>query len=121
MGKKALDEEEEAGRLEAGESSAAAGGNESEEEEDEVQEPKTLDEWIKAQQRLFSGLSRLPKGWIRLRSKSTGLIYFYNVTSGQSSPTEPKGTVTSDEPKTIDDWAAAQKKLFPGLPKLPPG
>mmetsp|Transcript_25551 Transcript_25551/g.56329 ORF Transcript_25551/g.56329 Transcript_25551/m.56329 type:complete len:506 (-) Transcript_25551:141-1658(-) len=54
-----------------------------------AEEPTSVEGWIAAQATLFAGESRLPKGWIRIRSKSKGLVYFYNVVSGQSSPIEP--------------------------------
>lgn len=64
-----------------------------EEEEDPdacYEEPTTTEGWIKAQKRLFGTLPRLPKGWIRIRSKSKGLIYFYNVEDGRSQPNVPE-------------------------------
>merc|ERR1712062_366452 len=118
--KNVMDEEDEAGRLEAGDA-ARAEGDDGDDEDDPNRVPESVDGWVKAQHRLFSGLSKLPKGWIRMRSKSKGLIYFYNVDTGASSGTEPPGTSSADEPKTIEDWAAQQKRLFPGFSKLPPG
>jgi len=96
-------------------------------------DPDTVDGWATAQSRLFKGLSKLPEGWIRMRSKSSGLIYFYNVDTGESSPNEPGSKSRTDaveradakasvtQPETVDEWVAAQRELFPGLPALPRG
>lgn len=57
--------------------------------DDNDEEPDSVEGWVKAQKRLFSGLPKCPKGWIRIRSKSRGLVYFYNVDDGRSQPDFP--------------------------------
>jgi len=52
-------------------------------------DPQTPEEWAEVQDELFPGLAPLKKGWIRIRSKSKGLVYFYNIDSGESSAVEP--------------------------------
>lgn len=52
-------------------------------------EPETLAGWKVSQDRLFGHLKTLPAGWIRIRSKSTGKLYFYNTFSGESTTSEP--------------------------------
>lgn len=52
-------------------------------------DPDTLEGWITLQHRLFPGLPKLKPGWIRMRSKSRGLVYYYNVQTGESTSTEP--------------------------------
>mmetsp|Transcript_144494 Transcript_144494/g.402561 ORF Transcript_144494/g.402561 Transcript_144494/m.402561 type:complete len:465 (-) Transcript_144494:85-1479(-) len=55
-----------------------------------LEDPDTTEGWVAAQSRLFAGLPKLPKGWIRIRSKTRGLVYFYNVDTGESTPHEPR-------------------------------
>eukprot|EP00434_Breviolum_minutum_P035396 symbB.v1.2.031333.t1/scaffold3624.1/size53936/3 len=43
--------------------------------------PNTPEEWQAAQSRFFSGRPKLRPHWIRIRSKSTGKVYFYNMIS----------------------------------------
>merc|ERR1712151_699211 len=97
-------------------------------------DPDTVEGWAAAQQRLFGGLPPLPKGWIRMRSKTKGLIYYYNLDSGESKSTEPKGqqgclrssaapvsNASLPTPKTVEEWTAAQQRFFAGEPSLPRG
>lgn len=51
--------------------------------------PNTPEEWQAAQSRFFSGRPKLRPHWIRIRSKSTGKVYFYNMVSGVSTDEEP--------------------------------
>eukprot|EP00927_Polykrikos_kofoidii_P078439 TRINITY_DN75259_c0_g1_i1.p1 TRINITY_DN75259_c0_g1~~TRINITY_DN75259_c0_g1_i1.p1 ORF type:complete len:326 (-),score=79.80 TRINITY_DN75259_c0_g1_i1:202-1179(-) len=53
--------------------------------EETVADPTSVPEWAKAQTRLFGHLPPLPEKWIRIRSKSTKMVYFYNLDSGESS------------------------------------
>merc|ERR1712107_770996 len=55
-----------------------------------LQDPDTVEEWIALQDAIFGSLPPLPKGWIRIRSKSRGLVYFYNTKTGESTPEMPK-------------------------------
>jgi len=48
------------------------------------EEPQSVAEWTRAQDRLFGHMSPLPDHWIRLRSKSTGAVYRYNVKTGEN-------------------------------------
>lgn len=52
-------------------------------------DPKTTDGWIAAQERLFGDQPKLKPGWIRIRSKSTGKLYFYNTNTGESAADPP--------------------------------
>lgn len=54
-----------------------------------TEDPDTTQGWIKHQDTIFAGLPKLPKDWIRIRSKSKGLVYFYNTRLGKSSGEEP--------------------------------
>lgn len=54
-----------------------------------AKEPDSLEGWKAAQDRLFGHMRPLRKGWIRIRSKSKGLLYYYNVVSGESTEIEP--------------------------------
>merc|ERR1711956_130071 len=53
--------------------------------------PQSVPEWIKAQDSLFGHLRPLPKNWIRIKSKSSGSMYFYNTKTGKSEQNEPRG------------------------------
>ncbi|CAL1167651.1 unnamed protein product [Cladocopium goreaui] len=55
-------------------------------------EPSSKEEWIRAQDRLFGHLKPLPNNWIRITSKSSGNIYFYNTKTGESTFEEPSGS-----------------------------
>lgn len=57
---------------------------------DALDEPSTTEGWKKAQSRLFGGLPPLKNGWIRIRSKTTRLVYYYNTLTGASTPDEPR-------------------------------
>merc|ERR1712232_276871 len=134
-----MEEAEAAGRRESelseeaeGNSAAAKARRRSAPPENEP-DPDTVEGWAAAQQRLFGGLHPLPKGWIRMRSKTKGLIYYYNLDSGESKSTEPKepqgclraraapiSNASLPTPKTVEEWITAQERLFPGLPSLPP-
>ena len=59
------------------------------EQEPSIKEPSTKEEWIQAQSRLFGHLKPLPQNWIRIKSKSSGQIYFYNSATGESTFDEP--------------------------------
>lgn len=52
--------------------------------------PETPEEWAAQQSKLFAGLPPLRRGWIRIRSKSKGLVYYYNMESGDSCTEEPR-------------------------------
>lgn len=52
-------------------------------------DPDSVEGWIIQQNQIFHGMPKLQKNWIRIRSKSTGLVYYYNVESGESTTTEP--------------------------------
>jgi len=54
--------------------------------------PSTPEEWQLAQARLFGSLPPLKPNWIRIRAKSTGKVYYYNMVSGHSTPDEPRLT-----------------------------
>jgi len=53
-------------------------------------EPDTPEGWLAVQNKFFAGLPALKKGWIRIRSKSKGLVYYYNIDNGESSAVEPR-------------------------------
>lgn len=57
---------------------------------DALDEPSTTEGWVKAQARIFGGMPPLKDGWIRIRSKTTRLVYYYNTKTGASSPDEPR-------------------------------
>jgi len=52
-------------------------------------EPDTPEEWAKQQDTIFAGQPELRPGWIRIRSKSKGLVYYYNMKTGESRTDEP--------------------------------
>eukprot|EP00929_Paragymnodinium_shiwhaense_P100749 TRINITY_DN632_c4_g1_i1.p1 TRINITY_DN632_c4_g1~~TRINITY_DN632_c4_g1_i1.p1 ORF type:complete len:585 (+),score=144.82 TRINITY_DN632_c4_g1_i1:135-1889(+) len=106
--------------------------------------PTTMEEWKAAQSRLFGHLPKLPEGWIRMKSKSKGLLYFYNWQTGESSKDAPPGAGSGPrpessssqaraaapakpaqdagpEPQSVAEWAAAQERLFGHMCKLPAG
>jgi len=56
---------------------------------DNEAEPTTTEGWIAAQDRLFHGQPKLKAGWIRIRSKTRGLVYYYNTKNGESSGQAP--------------------------------
>jgi len=59
-------------------------------EEADVEDPETLDGWVKMQDIIFKGMKPLKKGWIRIRSKSRGgLVYYYNRDTGESTSKAP--------------------------------
>jgi len=70
-------------------------GFDAEEDEAPMEEPETKEGWIKHQKAFFGNLPPLPTGWIRIRSKSSGNVYYYNVDTGQSTPNAPPGTLGS--------------------------
>jgi len=47
-------------------------------------EPQSVAEWTRAQERLFGHMSPLPEHWIRIRSKNNGAVYRYNFKTGES-------------------------------------
>jgi YHS domain-containing protein len=49
---------------------------------------KTALEWAKEQDQ-FAHLPPLPQGWIRVKSQSTGRIYYFNMVTGKTTFTEP--------------------------------
>lgn len=51
---------------------------------------RTVQEWAEDQGQ-FAHLPPLPEGWIRIRSKTTGGIYFYYKETGETTFTEPTG------------------------------
>mmetsp|Transcript_72807 Transcript_72807/g.210789 ORF Transcript_72807/g.210789 Transcript_72807/m.210789 type:complete len:86 (+) Transcript_72807:1289-1546(+) len=53
-------------------------------------EPDTPEEWQELQDEMFPGMPPLLPGWIRIRSKSKGLVYYYNMETGASSAKEPR-------------------------------
>lgn len=53
-------------------------------------DPETPEGWIAMQDTLFGNLPKLKAGWIRIRSKSKGLLYYYHVKTGESTSTEPR-------------------------------
>lgn len=57
--------------------------------EQELPLPTSPAEWAAAQKRLFGDLPPLPPGWIRIRSRTSGEVYFYNQVTGVSSPDLP--------------------------------
>lgn len=52
--------------------------------------PDCTEGWVEVQDSLFGTLPPLPAGWIRIRSRSQDLIYFYNVDTQASTKEEPK-------------------------------
>jgi hypothetical protein len=65
-------------------------------------EARTAGEWVN-DQRQFAHLPPLPDGWIRVRSRSSGEIYYCNVTTGDTTfdePTKP-AEVPSDVPLLV--------------------
>lgn len=57
--------------------------------DDRVADPATPAEWAAKQHLLFAGMPELRKGWIRIRSKSKGDLFYYNTTTGESVYEEP--------------------------------
>jgi len=49
---------------------------------------KTALEWAKEQDQ-FAHLPPLPQGWIRVKSQSSGRIYYFNMVTGKTTFTEP--------------------------------
>merc|ERR1712060_972448 len=47
-----------------------------------VDDPATPEEWAAKQHLLFAGMPELKKGWIRIRSKSKGHLFYYNIATG---------------------------------------
>jgi len=68
-------------------------------------EPQTKEEWMRRQKEFFSHLPALPKGWIRVRAKSHGKIYYYNVNTGESTPHAPKGTGKPRKEASATNWS----------------
>jgi len=60
--------------------------------------PATTEEWRASQDRLFGDLPKLPDGWIRMKSKTKGLIYYYNFKTGESSKNQPVAGATQRAP-----------------------
>mmetsp|Transcript_140744 Transcript_140744/g.259091 ORF Transcript_140744/g.259091 Transcript_140744/m.259091 type:complete len:274 (+) Transcript_140744:55-876(+) len=56
---------------------------------------RTVQEWA-ADQEQFAHLPALPEGWIRIRSKTTGAIYYYFKETGETTFTEPVGPPTKN-------------------------
>lgn len=54
-----------------------------------VEDPESLEGWIEMQDVIFAGEKPLKKGWIRIRSKSKGLVYYYNKETGESTGQAP--------------------------------
>lgn len=52
-------------------------------------EPTSVAEWRASQDRLFGDLRQLPGNWIRIRSKSSGNLYYYDTKTGASQFDEP--------------------------------
>jgi len=46
--------------------------------------PKSVKEWVANQDKLFGHLEKLPQDWIRIKSTSSGKVYFYNTRIGES-------------------------------------
>jgi hypothetical protein len=51
---------------------------------------RSLNAWVNDQDQ-FKGLPPLPDGWIRVRSRTTGAIYFCYTDTGETTFTEPTG------------------------------
>jgi YHS domain-containing protein len=49
---------------------------------------KTAQQWAQEQAE-FAHLPPLPEGWIRVKSQTTGKIYFFNMHTGKTTFTEP--------------------------------
>lgn len=49
---------------------------------------KTALEWASEQEQ-FAHLPALPQGWIRVKSASTGRLYYFNMVTGKTTFTEP--------------------------------
>lgn len=49
---------------------------------------KTALEWASEQEQ-FADLPALPQGWIRVKSASTGRLYYFNMVTGKTTFTEP--------------------------------
>eukprot|EP00929_Paragymnodinium_shiwhaense_P001623 TRINITY_DN101861_c0_g1_i1.p1 TRINITY_DN101861_c0_g1~~TRINITY_DN101861_c0_g1_i1.p1 ORF type:complete len:441 (-),score=109.34 TRINITY_DN101861_c0_g1_i1:62-1384(-) len=60
-----------------------------EEEKAEKKEKVTVADWANDQSD-FAALPPLPEGWIRIRSQSSGKIYFVNLQSGEQTFVQPK-------------------------------
>ncbi|CAE7663661.1 HET-E1 [Symbiodinium necroappetens] len=76
--------------------------------------PSTPEEWQLAQARLFGALPPLKPNWIRIRAKSTGKVYYYNMVSGHSTAdiSVSAANVSDDEeeePATIETSAAERR------------
>jgi len=59
----------------------------------------TTKDWA-ADQAQFANLPALPPGWIRVRSRTTGSIYYCFIATGETTFEEPKGTVSPTEGTT---------------------
>merc|ERR1712060_461293 len=60
------------------------------EAKEKAAEGKKNVQWWADNQDQFSGLSRLPANWIRIRSNGSGRIYFVNTMSGKTQFVEPE-------------------------------
>lgn len=51
--------------------------------------PDSIEGWKEAQARLFGHLPKPPAGWIRIKSRSKDVVYFYNESTGVSKKEMP--------------------------------
>jgi hypothetical protein len=68
----------------------------------------TIKDWAKDQTQ-FSHLPQLPDGWMRVRSKTTGGIYYCFIATGETTYEEPKGcgppgTEANPDPSLPPGW-----------------
>eukprot|EP00435_Cladocopium_sp_Y103_P024017 s1405_g5.t2 len=97
---------------------AKGGSSPTQEKEAPLQEriPATPEQWAAAQSKFFPGSHKLRPNWIRIRSKSTGEVYFYNMVSGVSTDEEPRlisvdaAEAPEDEEEVLPDASEAEKK-----------
>ena len=82
---------------------------------DAAAQPKTIEEWKSAQGRCFGHLKPLPTNWIRMYSRTTGKMYFYNVDTGQSKVEEPSCSQTAPS-ISISQPSASLTSLVPVTP-----
>lgn len=85
-----------------------AGGGEDGEEDD-----RTPAEW-QLDQEQFSHLPALPEGWIRVRSRTSGEIYYCFAETGETTFTEPTGPPGTTSQEDQGDRGGIEEELPPG-------
>lgn len=75
-----------------------------------ISSPRTAEEWAKAQDQ-FVGLPPLPEGWIRVKSRTSGVIYFCCKETGETTFVHPSGVPNSAISMDLQDgWVEMQSR-----------